>query len=109
MKNKFGMKRSKEFMKAHEAHESSAEKVLEKETGKEERGNPELHHIRVHMANEQGEVKVTHHAGPNTAPMATHTFKGEELAEHIMEHSGAAYSSEGGGEHYADEKEAVEA
>ena len=96
MKNKHGMVRSKEFMKANAG----------KAAGEGEHGA--LHHMRVHPANEKGEVKVTHHAGPETAPMATHHFKGEELADHIMEHAGAAYDSEGGGEHYADEGEEVE-
>jgi len=90
VKNKMGLIRSSEHMRAHPE------------------AAPELHHMRVHMANEKGEVKVTHHSGPNTAPMATHHLKGDELGEHIMEHSGAGYDSEGGGEHYADEGEATE-
>jgi hypothetical protein len=69
---------------------------------------PELHHMRVHMANEKGEVKVTHHAGPAQAAFATHHVPGEELGEHVMEHAGVAMGSEGGGEHYADEGEATE-
>jgi hypothetical protein len=93
VKNKNGLHRSPEFLKAHPEQKA---------------GEPKLDHMRVHMADENGEVKVTHHAGPNTAPMATHHVKGEELAEHVMEHSGAAYGSEGGGEHYADEGEEVE-
>lgn len=90
MKNMNGLHRSPEFMKAHPEQA------------------PKLHHMRVHMADEKGEVKVTHHAGPAMAPMATHSFKGEELADHVMEHSGAALDSEGGGEHYADEGESTE-
>lgn len=90
MKNHMGLHRSPEFLKAHPEQA------------------PKLHHMRVHMPNEDGEVKVTHHAGPAMAAMATHHLKGEELAEHVMEHTGQAYDSEGGGEHYADEGEEVE-
>ena len=64
---------------------------------------PALHHMRVHMADSDGAVKVTHHASPAAAPHAEHNLKGDELANHIMEHSGAEYGSEGGGEHYSDE------
>lgn len=111
MKNKHGMVRSKEFMKSHEkAAETSHEK---KEPPAEKKSEEkELHHMRVYLADAKGVVKVTHHAGPVAAPHATHAFEeheGEELANHILEHSGMPLGSEGGGEHYADEGEEVEA
>ena len=111
MKNKHGMTRSKEFMKSsgaesktsHEKNESPAEKKAE---------TKELHHMRVHPADAKGVVKVTHHAGAEAASHAEHTFdehEGEELVNHLMAHAGVPYDSEGGGEHYSDEKEEVEA
>jgi len=113
VKNKHGMTRSKEFMKTHGAEsETSHEKNETPAEKKSEEKSTELHHMRVHPADEHGTVKVTHHAGPVAAPHATHAFEekeGEELVNHLMEHSGMAYGSEGGGEHYADEKEEVEA
>lgn len=87
-KNKHGMLRSAEFMK------NNPEQA------------PGLHHMRVHMANADGMVKVTHHAGPDAKAHAEHMMEGAEpLADHIVEHSGATYDSEGGGEHYGAEAE----
>lgn len=85
-KNAQGLLRSKEFMKAHPAAE------------------PEVHHLRV--TPHAGGVKVTHHASANGPAFATHHFskeEGPELADHIMQHAGAAMGSEGGEEDYPDE------
>lgn len=110
MKNKHGMTRSKEFMKSHAAADTSHEK---NETPAEKKSETkELHHMRVYPADAKGVVKVTHHLGAVAAPHETHAFdehEGEELVNHLMAHTGMPYGSEGGGEHYADEKEAVEA
>lgn len=87
-KNAQGLHRSTEFMKAHPE------------------AAPKVHHFRV-TPHSKG-MKVTHHASLSGPAFATHHFtkeEGPELADHLMEHSGAALSSEGGGEHYADERE----
>lgn len=86
MKNSHGLVRSPEFMKAHPE------------------AAPKVHHLRVtpHLKG----VKVTHHTSLSGPAFATHHFskeEGPELADHIMEHTGGALSSEGGGEDYADE------
>jgi len=109
MKNKHGMTRSKEFMKSHSAPAATSH---EKNETPAEKKSETLHHMRVHPADAKGVVKVTHHASAEAPSHAEHTFdehKGEELVNHLMAHAGMAYGSEGGGEHYADEKEAVEA
>ena len=99
MKNKFGLTRSKEVMKASaptEKKESSSE----------------LHHMRVYPAGEDGSVKITHHLGEQEPAHETFAFEdkeGEKLVNHILEHSGAPYGSEGGGEHYADESKTATA
>jgi hypothetical protein len=91
-RNVMGQVRTKEFMKANPAHA------------------PEVHHLRV-TPTEDG-VRITHHASPTSPAFATHSFgkeEGDEMVKHLMEHSGMAEDSEGGGEHYADENEATEA
>lgn len=90
IRNKHGMLRSAEVMK------SQPEQA------------PELHHMRVHPANEKGVIKVTHHAGPTVPAHETHNFGPEEhdaLVDHMLEHAGNAYNSEGGGDHYGAEAE----
>jgi hypothetical protein len=87
-RNKHGMLRSKAMMAAHPEQA------------------PGLHHMRIHPADGEGKIKVTHHAGPDAKAHATHSFdakNADPLVEHMMEHSGAAYNSEGGGDHFGDE------
>ncbi len=109
MKNKFGMKRSAEFMKANAP--TKEEKSIEKET-KGEAPSKELHHLRIYPADKDGVVEVTHHLGEQEPATETHAFEekdGEKLVNHILEHTGMAYGSEGGGEHYADESKTATA
>jgi hypothetical protein len=116
VKNKHGMVRSKEFMKSHaeadtshEKKESASEKSIEK---KAEGGEHGLHHLRVYPADKDGVVEVTHHLGEQEPAHETHAFEdheGEKLVNHILEHTGMPYGSEGGGEHYADESKTVTA
>ena len=114
MKNSRGLVRSKEFMKSSGGAKSKASFASQEEskTSEEAPYAPELHHMRVHPANSKGVVKVTHHLGEVAAPSETHAFdekQGEEMTAHLMQHSGMPYDSEGGGDHYADEGEEVEA
>lgn len=92
-KNAMGLHRSKEFMKANPG------------------ARPKVQHLRI-TPGEHGGAKITHHASPSGPAFATHAFdekQGEEMANHVLEHSGMPYDSEGGGDHYADEGQEVEA
>jgi len=73
MKNKHGMVRSAEFLKANPAHSKSG-------------AGPEVQHMRV-SKHEDG-VKVTHHAHPSAAAHATHHMGHDELGAHVAEHFG---------------------
>jgi hypothetical protein len=126
MRNAQGLVRSKEFMKAssskadfakEKASTSSAKAPYAPKPPKVESTTGELHHMKVFPADEDGNVKVTHHltgkdGGPVAAPSETHAFdekQGEEMTNHLMAHAGMPYDSEGGGDHYADEGEETHA
>ena len=126
MKNSRGLTRSKEFMKAasskadfarDKSSATSAKAPYAPDPPEGANTTPDLHHMKVYPATKGGSVKVTHHlatdaGGPVAAPSETHVFEphqGEEMVNHITEHSGMPYDSEGGGDHYADEGEEVEA
>jgi hypothetical protein len=81
MKNRHGMKRSAEYMKAHP------------------QDAPDLHHMRIHK-HEDG-VRVTHHSHATAAPHAEHHMSHHELPEHVAEHFklNEAGANEPDGEH----------
>lgn len=67
MKNKHGVVRSAEFLRANPGQMAKA---------------PGLHHIRVHP-----DGRVTHHSSPHSQPHATHSFSDHgALSEHLSEH-----------------------
>jgi hypothetical protein len=91
MKNSMGLHRSAEFLKANPKQA------------------PQLDHMRIHPPDGEGMIKVTHHSGPDTRPHAVHQLDGKDaLEDHLEQHMGPAYDSEGGGEHSAVDGEEAE-